>query len=165
MIVVRATKHRHRFVVGLLPPPSGRERPCPEADFADFDVGAGKFAIPHVQCPVSAAEHARGLTGEVGDDHVGAGPADREQRIHHHALTVNPASLRRRLPKSIFLLPGYGTQGATAEMTRATFNADGKGAIISASRSILYAGDRAAPDWEAAVKQAVVTMREDLSAL
>src|SRR3954453_18888529 len=25
------------------------------------------------------------------------------------------ASLRRRLPKSIFLLPGYGTQGATAE--------------------------------------------------
>ena len=47
-------------------------------------------------------------------------------------------SLRQRLPQSIFLLPGYGTQGATAEMTRAAFK-DGKGAIVSASRSILYA--------------------------
>ena len=30
-------------------------------------------------------------------------------------------SLRKRLPKSIFLLPGYGTQGATGEMTKAAF--------------------------------------------
>src|SRR4051794_2430863 len=40
------------------------------------------------------------------------------------------SSIRRRLPKSIFLLPGYGTQGATAEMTRAGFNEDGRGAIV-----------------------------------
>jgi len=47
-------------------------------------------------------------------------------------------NLRRRLPQSIFLLPGYGAQGATADMTRAAFK-DGRGAIVSASRSILYA--------------------------
>jgi orotidine-5'-phosphate decarboxylase len=75
-------------------------------------------------------------------------------------------SLRQRLPQSIFLLPGYGTQGATAEMTKAAFNKDGQGAIVSASRSILYAhrdpkyADTA--DWKTAVTNAVLEMREDL---
>src|SRR5438552_3037979 len=75
-------------------------------------------------------------------------------------------SLRKRLPQSIFLLPGYGTQGATAEMTKAAFNQEGQGAIVSASRSILYAhrdpkyADIA--DWKTAVANAVLEMREDL---
>jgi orotidine-5'-phosphate decarboxylase len=74
-------------------------------------------------------------------------------------------SLRRRLPNSIFLLPGYGTQGATAEMTRAAFR-DGKGAIVSASRSILYShreSKHAARGWEDSVRAAVLEMRSALS--
>ncbi|WP_428937862.1 orotidine-5'-phosphate decarboxylase [Fontivita pretiosa] len=78
------------------------------------------------------------------------------------------SSLRARLPKSIFLLPGYGTQGATAQMTRAAF-IDGKGAIVSASRSILYAhrdpkyAALAAQGWERCVIEAVNQMRADLA--
>jgi orotidine-5'-phosphate decarboxylase len=69
-------------------------------------------------------------------------------------------SMRQRIPSSIFLLPGYGTQGATAEMTRAAFDDKGRGAIVSASRSILYAkGD----DWRQAVEDAVMAMRDDLA--
>lgn len=76
-------------------------------------------------------------------------------------------SLRGRLPKSIFLLPGYGAQGATAEMTQAAFT-DGKGAIVSASRSILYAhrdkkyAERFGDNWEKCVEQSVLDMKEDL---
>lgn len=76
-------------------------------------------------------------------------------------------SLRQRLPQSIFLLPGYGAQGATAEMTREAFR-DGEGAIVSASRSILYAhhdakySGRFGEDWERCVEQAVLDMRDDL---
>ena len=73
-------------------------------------------------------------------------------------------SLRQRLPKSIFLLPGYGTQGATADMTKAAFK-NGEGAIVSASRSILYAHrdqKYAGRDWKDAVSQAVRDMRDDL---
>ena len=76
-------------------------------------------------------------------------------------------SLRQRLPQSIFLLPGYGMQGATAEMTRAAFK-DGKGAIVSASRSILYAHREkkyANLPWEKAVEQAVVDMKNDIAAI
>jgi len=79
------------------------------------------------------------------------------------------ASLRRRLPQSIFLLPGYGAQGATADMTRAAFDADGCGAIVSASRSILYAhkeakyAGRFKDDWQKCVEAAVLDMKADLA--
>jgi orotidine-5'-phosphate decarboxylase len=79
------------------------------------------------------------------------------------------ASLRKRLPKSIFLLPGYGTQGATADMTRAAF-VNGQGAIVSASRSILYAYKDAkyqsiASDWRKCVERAVLDMKNDLAGM
>jgi len=76
-------------------------------------------------------------------------------------------SLRARLPQSTFLLPGYGAQGATADMTREAFR-DGEGALVSASRSILYAykepkyADRFGDDWERCVEQAVLDMKQDL---
>jgi orotidine-5'-phosphate decarboxylase len=77
-------------------------------------------------------------------------------------------SLRRILPQSIFLVPGYGTQGATAEMTRAAFK-DGRGAIVSSSRSILYAhkiekySSQFGNNWEKCVEAAVVDMKRDIS--
>ena len=77
------------------------------------------------------------------------------------------ASLRQRLPQSIFLLPGYGTQGATAEMTKATF-IGGKGAIVSASRSILYAhrdAHFATMGWKDAVTNAVLEMRREVNSI
>jgi orotidine-5'-phosphate decarboxylase len=79
------------------------------------------------------------------------------------------ASLRRRLPKSIFLLPGYGAQGATAEMTRLAFDAQGQGAIVSASRSILNAHQSPrygrAGDWTDSVLQATLAMKADLASV
>lgn len=77
-------------------------------------------------------------------------------------------SLRRRLPKSIFLLPGYGAQGATAAMTRAAFDGKGEGAIVSASRSVLYAhrdAKYAGLRWQQAVERAAQDMKEDLRRL
>lgn len=75
-------------------------------------------------------------------------------------------SLRQRLPRSIFLLPGYGTQGATGEMTRAAFDANGHGAIVSASRSILYAHREpkyaGVQPWQQCVERAVLAMKHDI---
>lgn len=78
-------------------------------------------------------------------------------------------SIRARLPQSFFLLPGYGAQGATAEMTRAAFK-DGKGALVSASRSILYAHRdqkyaEISGSWEKCVERAVLDMKDDLAAV
>ena len=47
--------------------------------------------------------------------------------------------LRKLMPKTYFLVPGYGTQGGTPSDVIHFFNDDGLGALISASRSINYA--------------------------
>jgi orotidine-5'-phosphate decarboxylase len=47
--------------------------------------------------------------------------------------------LRKLMPESFFLVPGYGAQGATAQDVVPFFNSDGLGALINASRSVLYA--------------------------
>lgn len=44
-----------------------------------------------------------------------------------------------KYPKSIFLVPGYGTQGGKAGDIINCFNEDGLGAVVNASRSIIYA--------------------------
>lgn len=103
-----------------------------------------------------------GLVGSKGFSSIGAvvGATQPQTMI----------SLREKLPQSIFLLPGYGAQGATAEMTRAAFK-NGKGAIVSASRSILYAhrepkyAQRFGDHWERCVEQAVLDMKQDLAAV
>lgn len=48
------------------------------------------------------------------------------------------AIIRGAMPNSIFLVPGYGIQGGTAADIIPCFNQDGLGAIVNASRSILY---------------------------
>lgn len=48
--------------------------------------------------------------------------------------------LRGIMYNNIFLVPGYGAQGATGKDIINCFNPDGKGAIINASRSITFSG-------------------------
>jgi orotidine-5'-phosphate decarboxylase len=78
------------------------------------------------------------------------------------------AGLRRVMPHAIFLLPGYGAQGATAEDCKSCFDADGRGAIVSSSRGIIYAHTKAEKpgfSWDAYVAQAAGRMRQELEAV
>jgi orotidine-5'-phosphate decarboxylase len=49
--------------------------------------------------------------------------------------------LRSEMPAQIFLVPGLGAQGGTAEDVQPAFYNTGKGAIINASRSVIFAGN------------------------
>lgn len=49
------------------------------------------------------------------------------------------ASLRRLMPMSYFLVPGYGAQGGGAKDVLPCFNEDGLGAVVNSSRGVLYA--------------------------
>lgn len=49
------------------------------------------------------------------------------------------AVLRKLMPKSYFLVPGYGAQGGGAEGVKPCFNDDGLGAIVNSSRGIICA--------------------------
>lgn len=74
--------------------------------------------------------------------------------------------LRQHMPRTIFLVPGYGAQGGDANSVVDAFQRDGYGAIINASRSILYAFRNASSTapWTTAVRNATVAMRDDIIA-
>ncbi|MFW5653190.1 MAG: orotidine-5'-phosphate decarboxylase [Planctomycetota bacterium] len=54
-----------------------------------------------------------------------------------HPSEIN--RLRAIMPQTLFLVPGFGAQGGSADDVTACFNRDGRGAIITASRSVIYA--------------------------
>ncbi|HZW32973.1 MAG TPA: orotidine-5'-phosphate decarboxylase [Isosphaeraceae bacterium] len=80
------------------------------------------------------------------------------------------AELRQALPGILFLVPGYGTQGASARDVAAAFDAHGHGALINSSRGLTFAYERPAfrarfaDRWQSAIDQAVRDMIEDLAA-
>ncbi len=47
--------------------------------------------------------------------------------------------LREMLPNTLFLMPGYGAQGAKAEILVNGFDRNGRGAVVNSSRGITYA--------------------------
>lgn len=80
------------------------------------------------------------------------------------------AELRRQMPNSILLVPGFGAQGGTASDVAGAFDENGLGAIINSSRGIIFAYEQekyqsqAKEDWKLAVKQATVDTIEVLAA-
>ncbi len=75
------------------------------------------------------------------------------------------AALRRALPGTFFLIPGYGAQGATTADLRGCFDERGGGGVVNASRSLLAAWQKK-PDapYLDAVRQEALRMREELAA-
>ena len=79
--------------------------------------------------------------------------------------------LRKLMPKTYFLVPGYGAQGGTAQDLKACFNEDGLGAIVNSSRGIIaaYKQDKYAkfgPEhFEEASRQAVIDMVADINSV
>ncbi len=74
--------------------------------------------------------------------------------------------LRRRMPRTYILVPGYGAQGASGKDLRAFFNSDGLGAIVNSSRGIIAAYQQkayAGMDYQEAARAAFLAMREDIN--
>lgn len=73
--------------------------------------------------------------------------------------------LRSIMPKSYFLVPGYGAQGGGAQGVKPCFNADGLGAIVNSSRGIMCAykkGDWKEEQFAEAARAEAIRMKEDL---
>lgn len=64
------------------------------------------------------------------------------------------ATLRKLLPETIFLVPGFGAQGGKVDDVAPAFRADGLGAIVNSSRGILFPFQPDDPRWEARIEEA-----------
>jgi orotidine-5'-phosphate decarboxylase len=81
------------------------------------------------------------------------------------------AILRKKMPHTYFLVPGYGAQGATAQDLKPCFHEDGLGAIVNSSRGIIAAYKQekyarfGAEHFAEASRQAVLDMAADINSV
>ncbi len=79
------------------------------------------------------------------------------------------AELRRQMPHTVFLIPGFGAQGGRAADIACAFDARGLGAVVNSARGILFAFRRESPQandahWETAVERATREAIAELAA-
>ena len=111
----------------------------------------GRMFYEHMASVVAAMGSA--TVGECGYSHVGAvvgATCPQEARV-----------LRELMPEQIFLVPGYGAQGATADDCAASFK-DGAGAMVNASRSVLYP-EPVDGCWKKGVEAAAIAFAQDIA--
>lgn len=70
------------------------------------------------------------------------------------------SELRRKMPNTIFLIPGFGAQGGTAKDVAGGLDENGLGGVINSSRGIIFAYEKepysSCSTWQAAVEQAAL---------
>ncbi len=128
-------------------------------EFQDKDM-EGKPLYEHVGAKVD--EWGKDLIGKCGYSSVGA--------VVGATYPEVGKVMRRVMPNTYILVPGYGAQGGKGKDLVHFFNEDGLGAIINSSRGIIAAykndayskyGEEGYAD---AARQAVIDMREDIEA-
>lgn len=94
------------------------------------------------------------LIGEFGYSSVGA--------VVGATFPEEASRLRKLMPESIFLVPGFGAQGGSAKDVRPCFKEDGTGAIVNNSRGIMFAFEKSKKPYQEAAREAVLKMKEEL---
>jgi orotidine-5'-phosphate decarboxylase len=84
-------------------------------------------------------EHVAAMVGKLGAPHRGQSGFTSVGAVVGATYPEQARRLRELLPETIFLVPGYGAQGATAKDVAASFRADGLGAVVNSSRGIIFA--------------------------
>jgi orotidine-5'-phosphate decarboxylase len=127
-------------------------------DFADAD---GKRMYEKVAEVVAEVANKDERIGECGYSNIG-------MVVGGTAPDVTTA-LRHKYDKIWFLVPGYGSQGASSADCVRFCKPDGSGALINASRSIIYAYEKPkyreqfGDDWKRCIEQAVIDAKVDLA--
>jgi orotidine-5'-phosphate decarboxylase len=122
----------------------------------------GRPLYTHVAAHVE--ELAAQSVGEFGYGSIGA--------VVGATYPAQLAELRRLMPHTWFLVPGFGSQGGTAADVAAAFDFGGLGAIINNSRGIIFAHGKpkfatrfGADRWQEAIEAATREMIEQLRSI
>ncbi len=127
-------------------------------DFTDADGQAMYEKLAEVVAQIANKDERIGSYGYSNVGMVVGGTAPR--------VTT---ALRQKYDKVWFLVPGYGSQGAEAADCVRFCKPDGTGALINASRSIIYAYEKPkykgqfGDDWKRCIEQAVIDAKVDLA--
>ncbi|MHC4142280.1 MAG: orotidine-5'-phosphate decarboxylase [Planctomycetota bacterium] len=138
--------------------------------------GAGVFALVRTTNPGSdavqsqrladgrtVAESVAKMVATLGEAHVGGCGYSAVGAVVGATRPDEISALRALMPRQVFLVPGYGSQGGGVDDIRPCFDARGRGAVVSASRSVIYAFDPDAGDWTGAVTDAAKRFADEVA--
>lgn len=118
------------------------------------DGGTVAEAVAQLVAQLGAGEN---LVGRSGYSLLGA--------VVGATKPQDAARLRELMPQQIFLVPGFGAQGAGPDEVRPCFDKSGNGAIITASRSVIFAFQKGDDDWRGAIASAAADMKRQVAAI
>ena len=130
-------------------------------DVQDVRLASGGTVAAHVGGLVNEWAGEPGLMGTRGYSAVGAVVSPRD--------VAGADALRSILDRCIFLVPGYGAQGQSAERVAHCFKEDGTGAIVNSSRGVIYAHENerydaaAGAGWQRCVEAACRDFLHDIN--
>jgi orotidine-5'-phosphate decarboxylase len=111
----------------------------------------------------TVAESVADLVASAGEATVGACGFSNLGAVVGATKRADAAALRDRMPRQLFLVPGFGAQGGGVDDVLPCFRADGRGALVTASRSVIYAfgaGDR---DWRTSIRRGAEELRSQVA--
>jgi orotidine-5'-phosphate decarboxylase len=111
----------------------------------------------------TVAEMTGDLVSEAGGSVRGASGWSAIGAVVGATKAADAARLRARMPHTPFLVPGFGAQGGSLDDVRACFDAQGQGALVTASRSVIYAHEGGRGVWTDAVAEAARDLRDQLA--
>jgi orotidine-5'-phosphate decarboxylase len=122
------------------------------ADVQDLTLSDGSVVWHHVARLV--AELGEDVVGECGLSSVGA--------VVGATFPRAVSDARRLLPKAILLLPGVGAQGATPADVARAFTSGPASALVTVSRSVIYAFKFEGDDWRSAAGAEAARLRNEV---
>lgn len=108
-------------------------------------------------------QHIAGLLDRWGEDLVGASGLSRLGAVVGATHPEVLETARSLMPQAVFLLPGVGAQGGKPEDLTAAFTPGPASALVSASRSVIYASGGA--DWQEAAAAEAARLADELRAV
>jgi orotidine-5'-phosphate decarboxylase len=125
------------------------------ADIQDLSLSDGRPLWQHVAQLVD--EWGTGLVGERGLSSIGAVVGATYPRA--------VAEARKLMPQAVLLLPGIGAQGATPADAARAFTSGPASALVSVSRSVIYAFRVEGADWRKAAAAESARLRGEVWAV
>ncbi len=145
------------------------------------EYGKGIFVLVKTSNPSSAElqdidaggrrvyESVAGLVNGWGDGLVGSRGYSSVGAVVGATQPQQAEGLRKMMPRSIFLVPGYGAQGGSTTDIVPCFNPDGCGAVIHSARAVIFAhNDKASGKNDGgsvfgpAARDAAMKMKDDI---
>lgn len=128
-------------------------------DLQDLETGDGQLIY----------EVMGQLVESWGADHIGDSGYSLVGAVVGATYPEQAKVLRGIMPKSIFLVPGYGAQGGGAADVKPCFNEDGLGAVVNSSRGIIFAYEKLEgfdeTSYAEAAREACMVMKKDLESV